>query len=616
MKICTVLEQRREALRAEYPFWTKKTLYDHLHIAALKWPDRVLYRDGQISLTYSQILSLSDKAACSFAHLGIEKGDRVAVNLNNTSEYLILTFALAKAGAVKVPLNRKLPLQQKCYILSETGVSVLVTDKTEDIEALRLCAPLRRIIMLRHPEKSGNNIIRWEIFLDVLSQASHEMPSCTVVLPEDSVNTKYTQANAIHGPDAIESSGEKKYEEAADLPCDIIYTSGSSGAPKGVVLTHDMILRSAFANCLNRAFEDRRRVLITVPLFHVYGYIEGLLSVIFVGGTLYCMQGRFDEQKTLHMLQEHNIHDILCVPSAMQKILAVPNFDDYDLSALHAVYCSASVCPDWLWDEMRTKLGNVEIITGYGMSEVSGASVQTPPEACFFAPEKLRRTLGRVLSDHFYLSDPPADTSAQSNCQPDRKAAGKLAEYRVVDSHTLEDLPAGKTGELLCRGAIVTKGYYHRDDVNKSVFLSDGWFRTGDLGWFDEDGYLVFLGRDGDNYKINGENVSPLYIDQVISESRDVIQAQTVGIPDEKLGWVGVAFIEPAVFCTASKNRIMEYCSENLASFQVPKYFFFISGKDWPRTSNGKVTKKLLREEAVRLLNKNFQKMTNTSDFA
>ena len=180
MKICTVLEQRREALRAEYPFWTKKTLYDHLHIAALKWPDRVLYRDGQKSLTYSQILSLSDKAACSFAHLGIEKGDRVAVNLNNTSEYLILTFALAKAGAVKVPLNRKLPLQQKCYILSETGVSVLVTDKTEDIEALRLCAPLRRIIMLRHPEKSGNNIIRWEIFLDVLSQASHEMPSCTV----------------------------------------------------------------------------------------------------------------------------------------------------------------------------------------------------------------------------------------------------------------------------------------------------------------------------------------------------------------------------------------------------------------------------------------------------
>ena len=576
MKICTLLEERRAALQAEYPFWTKKTLYEHLRIAALKWPDRILYQDGQKSLTYAQVLALSDRAACGFIRLGIGQGDRVAVNLNNTSEYLVLTFALAKAGAVKVPLNRKLPLQQKCYILSETGARILVTDKTEDLEALRLCAPLRRIILLRQPEKRGADILNWDVFMDVLAQDPREAPDC----------------GAVHA------------EKAADLPCDIVYTSGSSGAPKGVVLTHDMILRSAFANCLNRAFEDRRRVLITVPLFHVYGYIEGLLSVIFVGGTLFCMQGRFDEQKTLGMLQKHRIQDILCVPSAMQKILAVPNFEDYDLSALHAVYCSASVCPDWLWDEMKKKLGDVEIITGYGMSEVSGASVQTPPEASFVDVDKLRHTLGRVLTDHFEQGCVSSETVDISNPHSDRESAGKLVEYRVVDPDSLEDLSAGQTGELLCRGAIVTKGYFHRDDVNDVVFLQDGWLRTGDLGWFDEDGYLIFLGRDGDNYKINGENVSPLYIDQVISESRDVIEAQTVGIPDTKLGWGGVAFIEPAVFCAASKNRIMEYCSENLASFQVPKYYFFINGKDWPRTSNGKVTKKLLREEAVRLLRK------------
>ena len=228
MNICTLLEQRRTALREKYPFWTKNTLYEHLQKASLAWPDRVLYRDGQKSLTYSQILSLSDKAARSFVHLGIKKGDRVAVNLNNTSEYLILTFALAKAGAVKVPLNRKLPLQQKCYILSETGVSVLVTDKTEDIEALHLCAPLRRIIMLRHPEKSGSNIISWEMFQDVLSQAAFEMPVCTTVLPEDPDDGKYTQSNAIHGPGAIEAPDEKNTRKLQISPVTLSILPGAA----------------------------------------------------------------------------------------------------------------------------------------------------------------------------------------------------------------------------------------------------------------------------------------------------------------------------------------------------------------------------------------------------
>ena len=547
------LAHRRDWLRENYPLWTKRTIYGHLREAASRWPDRLLYQDGQRNMTYRQVLEQSDKAANALLQLGVQKGDRIAVNLNNTIEYLILTFAIARTEAVKVPLNRKLPLQQKCYILSETGTSILVSDKTEDMESLHQCAGLRRIILLRHPDSPGNQIISWEIFMGVLAQAE-----------ENHDRTRDAEPGA------------------AELPCDIIYTSGSIGAPKGVVLTHDMILRSAFANCLNRAFEDGRRVLITVPLFHVYGYIEGLLSVIFVGGTLLCMQGRFDERKTLTMLQKYRIQDILCVPSAMQKLLAVPDFDFYDLHALHAVYCSASVCPDWLWDEMKKRLGEVEIVTGYGMSETSGASVQTPPEVSFGDLEKLRRTLGRVLTDHF---------------------SGKLVEYRVVDPDTLEDLPQGHTGELICRGSIITKGYYNRDDVNKSVFTKDGWLRSGDLGWFDKDGFLVFLGRDGDNYKINGENVSPLYVDQVISESRDVIQAQTIGIPDEKLGWVGAAFIEPASFSQAVKNRIIEFCSGNLASFQVPKYYFFISGKEWPRTSNGKITKKLLREQAVLRIN-------------
>lgn len=552
------LDQRRAHLRAQYPVWKEMTLYGHLEITAARCPGRIVYQDGQLTCSYKEMLVLSDRAAGAFRQLGVSTGDRVAVNLRNRVEYLVLTFALAKIGAVKVPLNRKLPLQQKGYILRETGSSVLVSDKAEDLQAVSLCPSLRRIILLEDPKKQNPSVVSWETFLS-LSAGS---------------------AGGDSSADAGESFRTDPAVTDSHLLCDIIYTSGSSGNPKGVMLSHDMILRSAFANCLNRGFQDGRRVLITVPLFHVYGYIEGLLSVIFVGGTLLCMQGRFDPEKTLRIMEKDRVNDILCVPSAMQKIMEEPAFDTCDLSSLQAVYCSASVCPEWVWEEMQKKLGPVEIVTGYGMSEVSGASVQTPPEASL---DKLRHTLGKVLQDHF-TSAPP------------------LIEYRVVDPRTLEPCPKGTAGELLCRGAIVTHGYYHRDDVNADVFLANGWLRSGDLGYFDEDGYLIFLGRDGESYKINGENVSPQYLDQVISESRDVIQVQTVGVPDEKLGWVGVAFIEPASSCASVKNRIMEFCNENLASFQVPKYYFFVTDKEWPRTSNGKITKKLLREKAIELL--------------
>ena len=143
------LAHRRDWLRENYPFWTKRTIYGHLREAASRWPDRLLYQDGQRDMTYRQVLEQADKAADALLQLGVQKGDRIAVNLNNTIEYLILTFAIARTEAVKVPLNRKLPLQQKCYILSETGTSILFSDKAEDTESLQQCAGLRRIIRWR-----------------------------------------------------------------------------------------------------------------------------------------------------------------------------------------------------------------------------------------------------------------------------------------------------------------------------------------------------------------------------------------------------------------------------------------------------------------------------------
>lgn len=538
------LEERRSNLRECYPVWKKRTIFQVFLDASFRWPDRPLYQADDQCVTFAQTREKSRSVQQALENAGIQKGDRIAVNLGNCAEYLYITFAAAAIGAVKVPVNRKSTADQKLFVLNQTGSVMFLTDKEEDLSLLSRCDTLRQIIWLGGGRQEQENVIRLEDFLKG------------------------------------EVSGEKHCSGEPDDLSDIIFTSGSTGNPKGVMLTHDMMLRSAFANCLNRGFEDGRKIMVTVPLFHVFGYIEGLLSVLFVGGCILCSRGRFDAKKILRLIREKEANDILCVPSAMQKILAEKELIGRLPESFHAVYCSASICPEWIWDAIRSRLGVTEIVNGYGMSEVSGASVQTPAGV---PNPHLKNSVGKVLTDHF-------------------SEAEKLVAYKVIDPDTEQELPPGCSGELVCRGAIVTKGYFGAEKATNSSYTRDGWFRSGDSGRIDPDGFVCFEGRRNDVYKINGENVSPYALDQIISGCREVVMAETVGIPDEKLGWVGVAFIEPVNWLEETKERIRCYCISHLASFEVPRYYLFLKGDEWPRTPNGKVTKKLLRERAAREL--------------
>ncbi|WP_329886796.1 class I adenylate-forming enzyme family protein [Pseudoramibacter faecis] len=541
------LEDRRRALRAGYPRWSAQTIFQKFSQAAARYSDRIFFQDGQVSKTYAQTTAQVHQAAAAFGHIGVRKGERVAVSLGNCFEYLCVTFALAKLGAVKVPINRRIPADQKCYMLKKTGAVVLVSDKDGDVDCVAQCETLQKIILLSPSSKSEGPAMSWRNFMARITS-------------EKNPKNAGFQVN------------RQRDVQASDLS-DIIFTSGSTGDPKGAMLTHNMLLRSAYANCLNRGFEDGRKVMITVPLFHVYGYIEGLLSVLFVGGTLVCLPGKFDADQALRTIQTLKVNDLICVLLTMQKLLSAPSLCDYNLSTLHAVYCSASVCPKWVWDAIKNDLGVSEVITGYGMSEVSAASVQTPPEA---PTAKLYHSVGKILTDHLEA------------CEP-------LIEYRVVDPDVLADLPAGEVGELICKGAIVSAGYFGDEMATKSAFTEGGWFRSGDLARIDADGYMIFEGRLNESYKINGENVSPAFVDQIILNCKAVVRAETLGMPDEKLGWIGVAFIEPLHSAPETKREIMAYCKKHLADYQLPKFYFFMKGNEWPKTPNGKITKKRLR---------------------
>ncbi|MDO4268241.1 MAG: class I adenylate-forming enzyme family protein [Eubacteriales bacterium] len=362
---------------------------------------------------------------------------------------------------------------------------------------------------------------------------------------------------------------------------DIIYTSGSTNAPKGVMLTHDMLMRSAWSSCLNRGFESGRKILVPIPLFHVYGYVEGLLTAILTGGAVYLRGGKFTAEPVARYIKESGVNDILSVPAQMMALIRFLKDNPEKFPELHSVYCSASVCPAWVWPGIRSVFGVEDVITGYGMTEVSGASMQTAPGD---GDEILNTRAGRLL---------PGGAGGLP------ELGGRQIQYRVVDRDTGTDCPAGRAGELWCRGPVVTCGYYNRPEENRRAFTEDGWFKTGDCGWFDEAGYLAMEGRLDDMYKINGENVSPKFLEDVLGGCPQIHSVEVVGTPDEKHGQVGAAFIQ--LKSDSAENRLAAeaYARERLAKFQVPKYFIYMKAEDWPRTSTGKVQKFRLKELAA-----------------
>lgn len=223
------------------------------------------------------------------------------------------------------------------------------------------------------------------------------------------------------------------------------------------------------------------------------------------------------------------------------------------------------------------------MITGYGMTEVCGASMQTDPAD---GNEILETRVGRRLP---------------GGCSGLKEWDGHQIIYRVVDQKTGKDCSAGIIGELWCKGPVVTKGYFNRPEANKRVFTEDGWFKTGDCGCFDENGYLILAGRVDDMYKINGENVSPKFLEDVIGNCSVINVVSVVGIPDAKHGYVGAAFIELYEDTLQNRELTEEYCRMHLARFQVPKYFIYMKSQNWPRTSTGKVQKFRLKEMAEAL---------------
>ena len=531
--------------------------------AAAEFADRPFVVTDEGAWTYAQMRAWVDRLAAALQSSGVRPGEHVGLLMANYPEFVAAKFAIARVGAVAVPINFLNRQQELGYVLQQSDCVLLITmDRFRDLDYLGFLDALA-------PGWEGRGGSDW---LPRLRRVVVFPASGTPVRP-----------GATSLESFVAEGGDRNVTSAADPSAnsDIIYTSGTTGAPKGVMLTHDMMLRAAFGSAWGRAFEDGRRILFSLPMYHVYGYVEGLLAALFVGGAI-IPQLKFDAASTLAAVGRHRATDILLIPTMTLALLAELRQQSYDLSSLHAVISSGGRSPAYIWDEIYTWLKPAELTSGYGMTEVTASTTVTRPDD---PKERLLTTNGR-LRDVGPAGDPTN--------------GGLLVAYRVMDPDTGREVPRGQTGELQARGIGVTAGYYNKPAETAAAFTSDGWLRTGDLGVLDADNYLTLAGRLKESYRCGGEQVMPSEIEDLLVTHPTVLQAHIVPLPDERMGEVGVACIVPRPGMAVDAAELIDFCARSLARFKVPRHVVQLAAEDIPTTPSGRARKFLLAELAAK----------------
>lgn len=553
---------RQLALASLYPTWEPRTLDQALSHAAKQWPNNEFIVSEQRSYTYQEIDEWAARLAGGLIASGVNPGDHVALLMANYPEFVAIKFAISRVGAVAVPINFLNRRDELAYVLKQSDARCLITmNAFRDLNYLQMLDDIEP-----RWRGAGNN--------EVLP----ELRSVFVFSTGDTLPHNVREFNELEGEQALGSKGDPLVDS------DIIYTSGTTGGPKGVLLSHEMLLRAAFGSVHGRAFNLGRRILFSLPMYHVFGYVEGLLAAMLVGGAA-IIQRQFTPHDTLAAVAKHSAEDLLLIPTMTMAVIEQMKSDTYDVSSVKAMLSSGGKSPAGIWELIYQCFGDIEVTTGYGMTEATASSTVTRPDD----------PLSRLISTNGRLRDIGIAAPADND--------GKLVNYRVVDTETGETLPPGSMGELRMRGFGVTRGYYNKPVETAEAFDSEGWFRTGDLGTLDEDGYLTLKGRTKESYRCGGELVLPLEVETALAAHPAVNEVHVVAIPDQRMGEVGVACVVRADDTHVDEQELIDLCKQNLARFKVPKHILFFRLEDIPTTPTGRPRKFLLVERVINRLN-------------
>ena len=517
--------------------------------------EALVYADRDLRYTYREFREAVEGCARALMALGLEKGDHVAVWGQNVPEWVTLQFATGKIGAVLVTINPAYKSHELKYVLQQSDAGALfLTEGARDADFLEI---LRGAV----PElaEAGELSAEELPFLKNIVLMGGDPPGNLPVMGFDELLERAEEVS----PEELR--GRQASLSAEDV-INMQYTSGTTGFPKGVRLTHTNIVKNAFniGECMKLGPEDR--VCIPVPFFHCFGCVLGTLNTVTHEGTMVPVEA-FDAEKVLQAVDQERCTALLGVPTMFIAELDHPDFDRYDTSSLRTGIMAGSPCPMEVMKKVVDVMGADGITIAYGQTESSPVITQTRTDD----PLELRvSSVGRKLPE---------------------------VEVRIVSVETGEDCEPGEQGELWTRGYHVMRGYYKMEDKTREVINGEGWLHTGDLAVMDEEGYVRITGRAKDMIIRGGENVYPREIEEFLYTHPEISDVQVYGVPDEKYGERVAAAVKLRPDSDLTAEDIKDYCCQSIAYYKVPEYVDFVEG--YPMTASGKIQKYKLREAAV-----------------
>jgi len=514
-----------------------RTLPEVVATAASTYGDRVAITDGEVNLSYQELDQLRCKAARAFIAAGLQKGDRFAIWAPNLYQWIVCAIGAQSVGGVLVPLNTRYKGSEAAYAINASGAQMLFTvgnflgaNYPQMLEEQALPNLTHRITLTG--EASGYQT--WDEFLEQGAAVSQEQLSACeeAVTPEDTL--------------------------------DILFTSGTTGNPKGVVTGHGQNIRTFENWSATVGLRSEDNYLIINPFFHSFGYKAGWLAAIIRGARILPVLS-FDLDAVLAQIEREKISMIPGPPTIYQSLLAHPQRDNHDLSSLRLAVTGAAPVPVELVRQMREELGFEVVVTAYGLTESCGVvSICRPQDSA----EVISHSSGRAMDG---------------------------VELKCVDPEGVE-VQRGSDGEIWCRGFNVMQHYFENPDATEESVTQDGWLRTGDIGVMDEAGYIRITGRIKEMFIVGGFNCYPAEIENALCDMPGIARAAVIGVPDERMGEVARAYLVKDSGASLEEAQVIAWCREKIANYKVPRSVVFL--EELPINAGGKVDKALLIEQA------------------
>jgi fatty-acyl-CoA synthase len=519
--------------------------------------EAVVYVDRDFRLTYREFGNLVDQMAKGLMALGIQKGEKVAIWATNVPYWVALQFATAKMGAILLTVNTFYKISELAYLLKQSETeNIFIIDGFRDTDYLQTLYEL--VPELKSHERGFLN--------------SPEFPHLkrAFFLGPEKHRGMYSISEVL-AMSSMVSDEEYKARQATLDPHDVVnmqYTSGTTGFPKGVMLTHYNIGNNGYWIGQHQLFSPKDRVCLPVPLFHCFGCVLGVLAAINHGSTLVVLEG-FDPVQAMACIESERCTALYGVPTMFIAILEHKLFNKFDFSSLRTGIMAGSPCPVTVMRQVIEKMNMTDITICYGLTETSPVMTQTRVD------DDIRRrteTVGRAMP---------------------------CIEVAIMDLETNRPVPPGVQGEVCCRGYNVMKGYYNMPEATEQAIDADGWMHSGDLGVMDEDGYLAITGRYKDMIIRGGENIYPREVEEFLYRMEGIMDVQVVGVPSAKYGEEVGAFIILKDGFQYAPEDVMDYCRGKISRYKIPKYVIFTD--QYPMTASGKIQKYKLRERASEL---------------